>query len=95
MPPADLNQRKKEYVQELNGFIGLKKAYSSQQANRGELLSGAKSEGERMQGGWMGGWLAGWWWWGGGCWGARRRCCCAAPITWTLVCARRCRRRLC
>jgi hypothetical protein len=44
MPVNELNFRKKQYVQELNGFIGLKKAYSSAQGQRGELLDGAKSE---------------------------------------------------
>lgn len=39
----DLNARKKEMVQQLNAFIGMKKAYSQQTAQRGELLEGAKS----------------------------------------------------
>lgn len=47
MPAAELNMRKKEMVQELNGFIGLKKAYSSQTASRSELLAGAKAPGDR------------------------------------------------
>ena len=47
MPATELNTRKREMVQELNGFIGLKKAYSSQASQRGELLSGSKSQTER------------------------------------------------
>lgn len=47
MPAAELNMRKKEMVQELNGFIGLKKAYSSQAAARSELLAGGRAPGER------------------------------------------------
>lgn len=43
MPPDHLNARKKEMVQQLNAFIGMKKAYSQQSAQRGELLEGAKS----------------------------------------------------
>lgn len=43
MPPNELNFRKKQMVQELNGFIGLKKAYSSQAGQRGELLGGAST----------------------------------------------------
>lgn len=39
MSVQELNRRKKELVQELNGFIGLKKAYSAQSAQRGELLN--------------------------------------------------------
>lgn len=48
MPVNELNFRKKQYVQELNGFIGLKKAYSSAQGQRGELLDGAKSEADTL-----------------------------------------------
>lgn len=47
MPPAELNMRKKEMVQELNGFIGLKKAYSSQSVARNELLAGGKLPGDQ------------------------------------------------
>lgn len=36
----ELNYRKKQLVQELNSFIGLKKAYSSQLQQRRELLDG-------------------------------------------------------
>jgi hypothetical protein len=43
MPANELNVRKKEMVQQLNAFIGMKKAYSQQSAQRGELLEGAKS----------------------------------------------------
>ena len=50
MPASELNFRKKQYVQELNGFIGLKKAYSGQSANRAELMDGAKSETDRLAG---------------------------------------------
>ena len=50
MPPNELNFRKKQYVQELNGFIGLKKAYSGQAGQRAELLDGAKTEAEQLQG---------------------------------------------
>lgn len=42
MPPNELNMRKKELVQQLNGFIGMKKAYGAQAQQRGELLDGAK-----------------------------------------------------
>lgn len=48
MPANELNFRKKQYVQELNGFIGLKKAYSGAAAQRSELLEGAKSETEKL-----------------------------------------------
>ncbi len=48
MPVNELNFRKKQYVQELNGFIGLKKAYSTAQGQRGELLDGAKSEADTL-----------------------------------------------
>jgi hypothetical protein len=41
MPTDELNYRKKQLVQELNGFIGLKKAYSAQQQQRSELIGGA------------------------------------------------------
>ena len=41
MPPNELNARKKELVQQLNGFIGMKKAYGAQAQQRGELLDGA------------------------------------------------------
>lgn len=37
--------------QELNGFIGLKKAYAGGAAARAELLDGAKSESEQLAGG--------------------------------------------
>ena len=51
MPAADLNYRKKGFVQELNGFIGLKKAYSGATANRNELLDGpAQSEADKLLG---------------------------------------------
>ena len=50
MPANELNFRKKQYVQELNGFIGLKKAYSGAVAQRSELLDGAKSEAEKVSG---------------------------------------------
>ena len=43
MPVAELNYRKKQAVQELNGFIGLKKAYGAQAAARGELLAAGSS----------------------------------------------------
>jgi hypothetical protein len=43
MPVSELNFRKKQLVQELNGFIGLKKAYGAQAATRSELLAGAPS----------------------------------------------------
>lgn len=43
MPPNELNARKKEMVQQLNGFIGMKKAFGAQAAQRGELLEGAKT----------------------------------------------------
>lgn len=43
MAVTELNFRKKQMVQELNGFIGLKKAYSAQAATRSELMSGAGS----------------------------------------------------
>lgn len=50
MPANDLNFRKKAYVQELNGFIGLKKAYVGGAAARAELLDGAKSESQQLAG---------------------------------------------
>lgn len=51
MPPNELNYRKKQYVQELNGFIGLKKAYAGAAASRAELLDGApQSEAEKLAG---------------------------------------------
>ena len=50
MPANELNRRKKEYVTELNGFIGLKKAYAGQTAQRQELMDGARSETEMMSG---------------------------------------------
>lgn len=37
--------------QELNGFIGLKKAYTGGAAARAELLDGAKSESQQLAGG--------------------------------------------
>lgn len=43
MPPNELNARKKEMVQQLNGFIGMKKAFGAQAAQRGELLEGAQT----------------------------------------------------
>jgi hypothetical protein len=43
MPVTELNYRKKQAVQELNGFIGLKKAYGAQAAARGELLAAGSS----------------------------------------------------
>ena len=42
MPIDELNYRKKQLVQELNSFIGLKKAYGAQLSARGELV-GASS----------------------------------------------------
>lgn len=50
MSPNDLNFRKKAYVQELNGFIGLKKAYTGGAANRDELMGGARSESQQLSG---------------------------------------------
>lgn len=50
MPANELNFRKKQYVQELNGFIGLKKAYSGAAGQRAELLDGAKTEAEKLSG---------------------------------------------
>jgi len=38
MPVDELNYRKKQLVQELNGFIGLKKAYAAQAQQRSELI---------------------------------------------------------
>lgn len=38
MPIEELNYRKKQLVQELNSFIGLKKAYGAQLSARGELI---------------------------------------------------------
>ncbi len=38
MPIDELNYRKKQLVQELNSFIGLKKAYGAQLSARGELV---------------------------------------------------------
>ena len=38
MPIEELNYRKKQLVQELNSFIGLKKAYGAQLSARGELV---------------------------------------------------------
>ena len=43
MDTDELNYRKKMLVQELNSFIGLKKAYSSQLQQRKELMEGKKS----------------------------------------------------
>ena len=43
MSTQELNRRKKEMVQELNGFIGLKKAYSAQTSQRSELLNRRQS----------------------------------------------------
>ncbi len=40
MPVDEINYRKKLLVQELNSFIGLKKAYGSQLQQRKELLAG-------------------------------------------------------
>lgn len=40
MNADELNYRKKQLVQELNSFIGLKKAYSSQLQQRKELMGG-------------------------------------------------------
>ena len=40
MPVDELNYRKKQLVQELNGFIGLKKAYSAQAQQRSDLIGG-------------------------------------------------------
>jgi SNARE protein len=48
MPADDINYRKKLLVQELNSFIGLKKAYSSQLQQRKDLLEG-KSTPTSMQ----------------------------------------------
>lgn len=48
MPANELNFRKKQYVQELNGFIGLKKAYSGASGQRSELMDGSKSETEKL-----------------------------------------------
>lgn len=50
MPANELNLRKKQYVQELNGFIGLKKAYSGAAGQRAELLDGAKMEADKLSG---------------------------------------------
>jgi hypothetical protein len=52
MASEELNRRKKEMVQELNGFIGLKKAYSAQATQRTELIGGvaAGPSEEEMQG---------------------------------------------
>lgn len=50
MPPNELNARKKDLVQQLNGFIGMKKAYGQQAAQRGELLDGAKSPAANLDG---------------------------------------------
>lgn len=55
MPPNELNMRKKQYVQELNGFIGLKKAYSGAAGQRAELLDGAKTEADKLSGAWLAG----------------------------------------
>lgn len=41
----ELNYRKKQLVQELNGFIGLKKAYGAQFTARNELVGGAAEVG--------------------------------------------------
>ena len=41
IPVDEINYRKKLLVQELNSFIGLKKAYGSQLAQRKELMSGS------------------------------------------------------
>jgi hypothetical protein len=44
------NARKKALVQELNGFIGLKKAYSASSGLRSQLLTGAvPSAGEAQE----------------------------------------------
>ncbi len=50
MPANELNLRKKQYVQELNGFIGLKKAYTGAAGQRAELLDGAKTEADKLSG---------------------------------------------
>lgn len=50
MPANELNLRKKQYVQELNGFIGLKKAYGGAAGQRAELLDGAKTEADKLSG---------------------------------------------
>lgn len=52
MPANELNFRKKQYVQELNGFIGLKKAYSGASGQRSELMDGSKSETEKLSSTW-------------------------------------------
>lgn len=56
MPLNELNTRKRALVQELNGYISLKKAYSTNLTQRGELLAESSSthqqsdETERLQG---------------------------------------------
>lgn len=50
MEVDELNYRKKLLVQELNSFIGLKKAYSSQLQQRKELMEG-KSSGSMLAAG--------------------------------------------
>ncbi len=57
MPANELNFRKKQYVQELNGFIGLKKAYSGASGQRSELMDGSKSETEKLSSAWRSGLL--------------------------------------
>jgi hypothetical protein len=55
MPLNELNTRKRALVQELNGYISLKKAYTTNLTQRGELLAESGSnqqaeEAERLQG---------------------------------------------
>ena len=49
MPIDELNYRKKQLVQELNSFIGLKKAYGAQLSARGELVGTGTPKGPTQE----------------------------------------------
>ncbi|KDD76025.1 hypothetical protein H632_c391p2 [Helicosporidium sp. ATCC 50920] len=50
MDPVALASRKKALVQELNGYIGLRKSQSAANAEREEMLAGARTEAEMISG---------------------------------------------
>ena len=49
MPLEEMNYRKKQLVQELNSFIGLKKAYGAQLSTRGELVGSGVPQGPTQE----------------------------------------------
>lgn len=49
MAVDELNFRKKQLVQELNGFIGLKKAYTAQAQQRSELIGQSTPQGPTQE----------------------------------------------